>query len=310
MSAAPATGSKFDVYIYRTGDRRGPDADPVRTADGSTSRRAIRRRRDRAAANLRRKAAAYLAQAGELRKLVAHLSEPEYLLAPGVLPHFESILPRLTSVYRISDRIRGGLREGGVPAGIAGLEFLLKVVKSLTRQIETTLALARLETGRCRRRAAVFDLRRALAEAARTGRAHYLAGEVGITLNPHGRPLRIRGKRPLWLLAIVDLICRAAELSPRKGVAARLRPVSRNRVRLTLTPRGALLSPGERRVRSHREQLLGAASPDGDPSFEVIRTLIREMGGRLTIGPETESCVLPLFTLELPTSPPSPREED
>lgn len=303
MNAVRTTASKFDVYLYRLSDPRRPGGAGVDASATGGRRDSLRRRRDRAAARLRRKAADYLTQAGELRRLVAHLSEPEYLLAPAVLPHFESILPRLTSVYRISDQIRVGLRDGSVPAGIAGLDFLLKVVKNLMRQIEATLALARLETGRCRRRAATFDLRRLLAEAARTGRSRYLAGEIGIILNPPGQPLRIRGKRSLWLLSLVDLICRAAELSPRKGVAARLRAVSRDRFRLTLTPRGALLSPTERRVRVHREQLLGGSSADGDPSFAVTQTLIRKLGGRLATGPQSDSYVLPLFTLEFPASP-------
>jgi len=303
MGARGSSQTSFDVYIYQLSDS-GSVQKSNSTKHGTrrthASRTMTRKQRDRAALRLKRRASDYLAQAGELRKVVAHLSTPENLMSPVVFKYFESLIPRLNSIYQITDHFRKGFKKNHFPSGMGGLEFLLRVVKNLIRQIESALAVAELEAERCRRRPAYFDLYRLLEQAARSSQNHYLDGEVGLTVNPSKDPLQIRGKRALWNLALVDLLCRAEELSPRKGIAARLKNTSASSVTLTLVPRGALVSAEEARVREHRQKFLGRSNPKGDPAFQVTQTIINLLGGKLTIGKKYRSYIMPLFTLEIP----------
>jgi len=311
MSGRGTSDSTFDIYIYQVRGAGGNSG--RRTAAPSerrahASRTATRRQRDRAAVRLKRKAAEFLAQAGELRKVVARLSTPENLVSQTVFAYFQSLVPRLNSVYQISNRIREGFQKNQFHSGVAGFEFLLRVVKNLIRQIEAALAVSELESNRCRRRPAYFDLYRLLEQASRGSQNHYLAGEVGFTANPPKSPFQIRGKRALWYLVIVDLICRAEELSPRKGIAVRVKPLGHDSVSLTLVPRGALLSAEESRIRERRHKFLGRTSPETDPAFVVTRTIIDSLGGRLAVGRQCRSYITPLFTLEIPVAP--ERDED
>jgi hypothetical protein len=312
MSGRGTSDSTFDIYIYQVGGPGGNSGRRTGSPSGRpahASRSATRKQRDRAAVRLKRKAAEFLAQAGELRKVVARLSTPENLVSQTVFAYFQSLIPRLNSVYQISNRIREGFRESRFPSGAAGFEFLLRVVKNLIRQIEAALAVSELESNRCRRRPAYFDLYRLLEQASRGGQNHYLAGEVGFTANPPKSPLQIRGKRSLWYLVVVDLICRAEELSPRKGIAVRVKPNGHDSVTLTLVPRGALFSAEESRAREHRQKFLGRTRPDQDPAFVVTQTIIDVLQGRLTVGRQCRSYITPLFTLEIPVAPERDGEE-
>lgn len=306
MSARGSSESTFDIYLYQITE--SSRARSTRSARGGkkrphASRSLTRSQRDQAANRLKRRASNFLTQAGDLRKLAAHLSTPENLMSATVFTFFENLIPRLNSIFRIADHFQGGFKNGRFPSGPEGLEFLLRVVKNLNRQIEAALAVAELDSGRCRRRPAYFDLFRLLEQASRSSQNHYLVGEVGLTTNPPDTSLQIRGKRPLWYLAAVDLLCRAEEVSPRKGIAARLKQVDASTVTLTLVPRGALVNAEDTRVREQRQKLLGSTSPKGDPAFDITRAIIRHLGGSLTIGKRCRSYIMPLFTLEIPVAP-------
>ena len=303
--------STYDIYLYQISDSTGSGRTKgaARTHREHASRTLTRRQRDRAATHLKRKAAEFLAQAGELRKVVAHLSTPENLMSRTVFAFFEDLIPRLNSIYQITEHSRQGCKRGTFSSGIAGFEFLLRVVKNLIRQIESALALSELESSRCRRRPAYFDVCRLLAQASRGARQHYLAGEVGLTARPASSTLQIRGKRSLWNQVFIDLICRAEELSPRKGIAVRLKPIDQDAVSLTLVPRGALLSTEDTRLREQRQKLLGRVSPPVDPTFAITRSIVHYLGGRLVTGKNYRSYIMPLFTLDIPTSPPELTED-
>ncbi|MBN2490429.1 MAG: hypothetical protein JXQ29_06230 [Planctomycetes bacterium] len=306
MSAQNASDSSFDVYIDPIAGSRGrqrPPAPEAGARPAHASHRRTRQQRDRTAARIKRKAAEFLAQAGDLRKLVARLSAPENLMSATVFTYFECLIPRLHSIARITDRVRQGIKAGRLPSGIAGFDFLLRVVKNLTRQIESALAVASLEAHRCRRRPALFDLHRLVEEACRDGQSYYLAGEVGLTVNPSAQRLRIRGKRALWHLVLVDLVCRAEEFSPRRGLATRVTPREDGSARLAILPRGALLSADESAARARRQAFLGRTSPDLDPAFALTLAIIGHLGGRLAVGQVHRACILPLFTLDIPALP-------
>jgi len=306
MSGRGISDSTFDIYIYQVGGSHASSGRRTAAPGGRrahASRSATRKQRDRAAVRLKRKGAEFLAQAGELRKVVARLSTPENLVSQTVFAYFQSLIPRLNSVYHISNRIREGFRKNEFHSGVAGFEFLLRVVKNLIRQIEAALAVSELESNRCRRRPAYFNLFRLLEQASRSSQNHYLAGEVGITANPPRGKIQIRGKRSHWYLVVVDLICRAEELSPRRGIAVSVKPLGPDAFTVTLVPRGALLSAEESRIREHRQRFLGRTSPEKDPAFGVTQTIIESLGGRLTVGRQSRSHITPLFSLEIPPAP-------
>ncbi len=306
MSARGSSESTFDVYLYQiTESSRARSTRPAveGTRRPHASRSLTRNQRDRAAQRLKRRASNFLTQAGDLRKLTAHLSTPENLMSSTVFTFFENLIPRLNSIFHIADHFQKGFKSGQFPSGPEGLEFLLRVVKNLNRQIEAALAVSELDSGRCRRRPAYFDLFRLLEQASRSSQNHYLVGEVGLTTNPPDASLQVRGKRPLWYLAVVDLLCRAEEVSPRKGVAARLKQVDPSMVTLTLLPRGALMSEEDTRIREQRQKILGRSSPKEDPAFEITRAIIQHLGGSLTIGKRCRPYIIPLFTLEIPVAP-------
>ncbi len=303
MSAGSSSDTSFDIYIYQISDSTTPRRGKP-TSSGSrrkhSSREMTRKQRDKAALRLKRRAAEFLAQAGELRKAVAHLSAPEQLISPVVFEYFESLIPRLHSIFKITDHFQTGIKKKSLPSGMAGLDFLLRVVKNLIRQIEAALAVAELESGRCRRRPAYFDIYRLLEQSSRSSQNHYLAGEVGLTVNQWNKPFQVRGKRALWHLALVDVLCRAEELSPRKGIAVKAKMRGTSLLRLTFVPRGALIPSDETDEREQRQKLLGRTAPDGDPSFKITQTIVQMLGGRVTVGKKYRSYIMPLFTIDIP----------
>lgn len=295
---------QFDVYLYQLDDANKARGDaPTPTADEPSrtraDRRAVKKQRDRAASKLKRRATDFLAQAGELRKAVAHLSTPEYLVAPTVFRFFEDLIPRINSVFEIAAHFQRGLKGGSFPAGFAGLEFLLHIVKNLLRQIESALAVAQLESDRCRRRPAYFDVHRLLEQVSRCTQHHYIDGDVGLAVNPSDVPLQVRGKRALWYLALIDLLCRSEDLSPRKGFAVSIESLD-DTMRLTVRPRGSLIPKEESEARKQRQLLLGRSAPETDATFGITTRLIDLLDGSLRTGKPCRSHITPLFVVDIP----------
>jgi len=216
----------------------------------------------------------------------------------------------LTSIRSFSEILRDDPRLH-LPDRKRFLAIIVKETERLTRLINQTLDMAKIESGSAEWHATELEVDAVVAEAVEATGQLFREGSVKLEVAAAGPLPRVRADRDRLIQVLINLLSNAVKFSPSGSrVLVRLTATG-DAIRVDVRDEGPGIAPGDHetifeRFRQVSDTLTGRPRGTG-LGLPISRRIVEHFGGRLWV--ESELGRGATFSFVLPLAPPAAREE-
>jgi signal transduction histidine kinase len=258
---------------------------------------------------LEEKSRALEAATAELRAANARLQELDRLKDDFMSTVTHELRTPLTSIRAFSEILRDDPRTN-LADRKRFLAIIVKEAERLTRLINQTLDMAKIESGNAEWHATELDLREVVQEAVESTSQLFREGELSLDVAIDGTLPHVRADRDRCVQVLMNLLSNAVKFSPRGGkVRVRLAPED-SAIRVDVTDEGPGIAPADHETIFERFRQVGdtiTGKPRGTGlGLPISRRIVEHFGGRLWV--ESDLGRGATFSFVLPLAPPTPEE--
>lgn len=249
------------------------------------------------------------AATAELRAANARLQELDRMKDEFMSTVTHELRTPLTSIRAVSEILLDGPE---IPAEERGrfLSIIVKETERLTRLINQTLDMAKIESGSAEWHTSELDVSEVVRDAMEATGQLFREKRVGVALSPAGPLPRVKADRDRLMQVLINLLSNAVKFCPTAAGRVEVRiSAAPGGVRVDVQDNGPGVAPADHEAVFERFRQLGDTlepRPAGSGlGLAISRRIIEHFGGRLWV--ESELGNGATFSFTLPLDAPAPR---
>jgi len=246
------------------------------------------------------------AATAELRAANSQLQELDRMKDEFMSTVTHELRTPLTSIRAFSEILRDA-PESPLEDRERFLDIIVKETERLTRLINQTLDMAKIESGNVEWRSSELDVHEVIRESVESTSQLFREKEVGVSVRLSAPGARIRADRDRLMQVLINLLSNAVKFSPASVGRVEVRVASIDgALRVDVQDNGPGISPTDHHTVFERFRQVGdaaASSPRGTGlGLPISKRIIEHFGGRLWVQSRLGEGAT--FSFELPLEPP------